>query len=301
MFQSRNDARDATKMKPKDCFFTSDGLTLHYTEWGDPAADTLVLIHGMRDHARSWDPFVDSLSARNVPFSHVVSLDLRGHGDSQWPAPGKGYQHEDFLFDLAGLLDHLEKNSVTVIAHSLGGSMAILYAGSFPRRIKKLVLVEAAGPHARTVGEVPDLLAERLDGKKRHHVSSSYPTVQAAAAAIKKRFPLIPSSACFQMASHGTKAQDGRVVWKYDPRLRYRSQSILSEEQIRAFIQRIDCPTLLIFGSESGFLKSPRGLRVPLFKNSGVVKIPGAGHHIPHERPGELAECVASFLALQEG
>ncbi len=301
MFQSGSNVGNATQVKPKECFFTSDGLTLHYTEWGEPAGKTLVLIHGNWDHARSWDSFVASLLSRDIPFSHIVCLDLRGHGESQWAPPGSSYQHENYLFDLMGLLRHLQKDIVSIVAHSLGGSVAMLFAGCFPARVQKLVLVEAVGPYARSVEEVPDVLAERLEGKGSNAQNYRYPSLEAAAEAIKKRFPLIPASACLQMASHGTTALDGRVVWKYDPRLRYRSHSILSEEQIRAFIQRIDRPTLLIFGSESGFLQSPRGSRVALFKNSRVVEIQGAGHHIPHERPEELAECVVPYLALEEG
>lgn len=288
-------------LEPKESFFTCDGLTLHYTEWGEPSTDTLVLIHGNRDHARSWDSLVTSLLSRNVPFSHLVSLDLRGHGDSQWPPPGKGYQHEDFLFDLAGLLRHLQQEAVTIVAHSLGGSVALMFAGCFPQRVKRLVLVEGVGPTARSVGEVPEVLAERLEDKDSASQNYSYPSLGAAVNAIKKRFPLIPTEMCAHMVQYGTKSENGGYVWKHDPRMRFRSQSILSEEQIRSFIERITCPTLLVFGSESDYLKTPRAPRIGLFKNSKIVKIQGAGHHVAHERPGELAQVISSFLGSDDG
>lgn len=283
-------------LKVKDRYFNADGLKLHYAEWGEPGPDSVILIHGNRDHSRSWDFFVEAMVARSERFRHFIALDLRGHGDSDWSPPGRGYQHEDFLFDLDGLLRHLHKNSATIVAHSLGGSMALLFAGCFSTRVEKLVLVEAAGPYARAAEDVPDILAERLEGKGSDAQKTCYATLEEAAAALKKRFSLIPAEVCAHMARHGTRNENGGWFWKHDPRLRFRSQSTLSEEQIRAFIDRIDCPTLLVFGAESGFLQSPRAPRAALFKNSKLIEVAKTGHHVPHERPDELAELTLSFL-----
>ena len=85
-----------------------------------------------------------------MPIKHAVALDLRGHGDSEWPSTSRGYAHEDFLTDLAGLLKHLDKDPVTIIGHSLGGSMCLLYAGTFPEKVKRMVLLESLGPFARS-------------------------------------------------------------------------------------------------------------------------------------------------------
>jgi pimeloyl-ACP methyl ester carboxylesterase len=89
----------------------------------------------VRDQGRSWDHFLEALLRRGVPIKHAVALDLRGHGDSEWPSSSRGYQHEDFLTDLAGLLKHLDKEPSTIIGHSLGGSMCLLYAGAFPDKV----------------------------------------------------------------------------------------------------------------------------------------------------------------------
>ena len=125
------------ELKPKARFFVHDGLKLHYWEWGDPKEETYVFVHGIRDQGRSWDHFLDELLKRGVPIKHAVALDLRGHGQSDWSGLSRQYQHEDFLTDLAGLLKHLDKEPVTIIGHSLGGSMCLLYAGTFPERVKK--------------------------------------------------------------------------------------------------------------------------------------------------------------------
>jgi pimeloyl-ACP methyl ester carboxylesterase len=282
--------------EPQSRHFVHDGLRLHYWEWGDPKEETYVFVHGVRDQGRSWDQFIEALVRRGVPIKHAVALDLRGHGESEWPGNGRGYQHEDFLTDLAGLLKHLDKDALTIIGHSLGGSMCLLYAGTFPERVQKLVLLESLGPFARADDEVPDILAERLKGRDYVEIPFPHESLEAAAKAIQRTFPLIPDHAALHMARHGARHQGGRYRWKHDPVLRYRTTTAMSEGQIEAFIRRLKCPILFVYGTESGFMKSVRGHRASLFPNAKIVPIEGAGHHIPHEKPEELAEVVTSFL-----
>ena len=70
----------------------------------------------------------------------------------------------------------------------------------------------------------------------------------------------------------------------------------MSEGQIEAFIRRLKCPILFVYGTESDFMKSVRGHRAQLFPNAKILPVEGAGHHIPHEKPEELAEIVVPFL-----
>jgi pimeloyl-ACP methyl ester carboxylesterase len=281
---------------PQRRHFMHDGLRMHYWEWGDPNEDTFVFVHGVRDQGRSWDHFLEALIRRGVPIKHAVALDLRGHGDSEWPATSRGYAHEDFLTDLAGLLKHLDKGPLTIIGHSLGGSMCLLYAGTFPEKVKRLVLLESLGPFARADDEVPEIFAEKLKGRDYIEIPFPHESLEAAAKAIQKTFPLIPDHAALHMARHGAYYKGGRYRWKHDPVLRYRTTTAMSEGQIEAFIRRLKCPILFVYGTESGFMKSVRGHRAQLFPNAKIVPIEGAGHHIPHERPEELAEVVVPFL-----
>jgi pimeloyl-ACP methyl ester carboxylesterase len=283
-------------LEPQQRYFYNDGLRMHYWEWGEPGEHTYIFVHGVRDQGRSWDHFLRALLERGVPIEHAVALDLRGHGDSEWPNHGRGYQHEDFLADLAGLVRHLQTDPATIIGHSLGGSMCLLYAGAFPHRVARMVLLESLGPFARADDEVPEIFAERLNGRDYVEIPYPHESLEAAAKAIQKTFPLIPDSAALHMARYGTSYKGGRYRWKHDPILRYRTTTAMSEGQVEAFIRRLVCPILFVYGTESGFMKSVRGHRAAMFPNAKIVPIEGAGHHIPHEKPEELADIVAPFL-----
>jgi pimeloyl-ACP methyl ester carboxylesterase len=282
--------------QPKDRYIEEEGLKLHYVEWGDASGETVVFVHGIRDQCRSWDLLIAALLAEGVPLEHAAALDLRGHGESDWPATRRGYQHEDFLYDLGALLRNLDKESVTLIGHSLGGSMALIYAGCFPDRVKSLILLESLGPFARADEDVPEIMTERLKGRDYVEIPFPYSSLDEAARALQKRFPLIPDRAAAHMALYGTRKTGERYRWRHDPVLRYRTTTMLSEGQIEAFIRRVACPILFVHGTESDFMKSVRGPRAKLFNNARIVPVEGAGHHIPHEKPEELAKIIGPFL-----
>src|SRR5262245_7396144 len=107
--------------------YVSQRLKLNYVDWGNEDAPTLLLVHGGRDHARSWDWVAEDL-ARDF---HVIAPDLRGHGDSQW-AVGSSYSLIDYVLDVAQLLKQVDRFPVAIIGHSLGGSVSLHYAGTYP-------------------------------------------------------------------------------------------------------------------------------------------------------------------------
>jgi len=104
-------------------------------------APALVLPHGGRDHARSWDWVARDLRRDH----HVIAPDLRGHGDSSW-AIGGHYTVAEFVLDIAQLLDTIDLFPVTIVGHSLGGAVALNYTAVYPDRVKKLVAIEGMGP-----------------------------------------------------------------------------------------------------------------------------------------------------------
>ena len=101
---------------------------MHYVEWGSPQDPTVVLVHGVRDHCRTWDDLIQRLSAESN--YHFVAPDLRGHGDSEW-VQGSGYQYYDYIYDLQQLIEQNEFGPVILVGHSLGGAIAAFLPACF--------------------------------------------------------------------------------------------------------------------------------------------------------------------------
>ena len=125
---------------PTSHTFFSQRLRLHYVDWGNPEAPPLLMVHGGRDHCRSWDWLPQSLKKRY----HIIAPDLRGHGDSQWLVGGS-YVLPDYVYDLAQLVHQIDVGPVTIIGHSLGGMISLQYAGLYPQNVAKIVAIEGLG------------------------------------------------------------------------------------------------------------------------------------------------------------
>src|SRR5438034_811147 len=108
-------AEDVQVLGPTSHYFYSQRLKLHYVDWGNAERRPLLLLHGGRDHCRSWD-WVAADLRRDF---HLIAADLRGHGDSAW-AVGSTYSMIDYVLDLAALLKTLDLFPITIIGHSLG-------------------------------------------------------------------------------------------------------------------------------------------------------------------------------------
>ncbi|HXW23415.1 MAG TPA: alpha/beta hydrolase, partial [Xanthobacteraceae bacterium] len=133
---------------PTSRVYFSQRLRLHYVDWGNGGAPPLILLHGGQDHCRSWDWVAQRLRRE----WHVIAPDLRGHGDSEWSATGS-YTMAGYIYDLAQLIDQQRLAPVTIVAHSLGGNIALRYTGIYPEKVKALVAIEGLGPSPKALAE----------------------------------------------------------------------------------------------------------------------------------------------------
>ena len=122
---------------PESRFFQSQGLRLHYWDWGNADAPLMLLVHGGRDHGRSFDLIAHSLQ----PHFHVLAPDLRGHGDSDW-TKGGSYSLTEYVYDLSRLVRSTGASQVTIVGHSMGGMVGLIYAGTFPEQVAALVVLD---------------------------------------------------------------------------------------------------------------------------------------------------------------
>lgn len=285
---------------PASRFYVSQRLRLHYVDWGNDDAPLLVLVHGGRDHARSWDPM-----ARELRHDwHVVAPDLRGHGDSAWSV-GSTYSLTDFMFDLVQLFEALDQYPATIVAHSLGGAVSLLYAGVFPENVAKLVAIEGLGPPPEVLARIRDVAAwkrirdwtgqmQALAGRQPRH----YPSIEAAAARMMEENSFLSEAQARHLTIHGVaRNEDGTYGWKFDNYVRAFAPVRLSEDEVAELRARTSCPVLLMRGTESWASDPAVDGRAAAFPDARVANVEGAGHWVHHDRLDVFLRVVREFLA----
>jgi pimeloyl-ACP methyl ester carboxylesterase len=276
------------------------GLTYHVLEWlpADPACDhTVVLLHGFLDLAWGWRPVVDAgLGGR----FHIVAPDLRGHGDSDRVGPGGYYHFMDYLADVDDLVAQLGRGRVSLVGHSMGGSVASMYAGARPERVHRLAVLEGMGPPALDV-PIPKRVASWIDGWRRTRAEAprTYASRAEAAARLRAHDPRLSAELADELAAHGTAdAGDGRVYFKHDPLHVTRGPYPFRLDQAQALWRNITCPTLLVDAAESRFLPliADRAERYACVPHARQHVLADADHMMHRHQPRALAELLAGFL-----
>jgi pimeloyl-ACP methyl ester carboxylesterase len=272
---------------PTSRTFLSQRLRLHYLEWGDPAAPPLLLVHGGRDHAHSWDWVAKELRSR----WRVIVPDLRGHGDSAW-SPDGDYSHAAYIYDLAQLIHQLQLAPVSIVAHSLGGSISLRYAGIYPDNVRKIAAIEG-------LGLPPKMLAERaatpahkrwekwIEEKRAMAARSSkrYISVAEALTRMRSENAHLSETQARYLTDHGiSQNEDGTYSWKFDNYVRGTLWLDMPPAELHALWGAITCPTLLCSGELSWASNPVADGRSKHFTNARTVTFPGAGHWPQHDK-----------------
>ncbi len=281
--------------EPTDRFYQSQGLRLHVTDWGNEAAPPLILLHGGRDHSRSWDAVARALQ----PHFHVIAPDLRGHGDSEW-ARGSSYSLSDHVYDLAPLVG--AKGDTVLVGHSFGGMISLAYAGSFPERVSRVAILDGVFLPGRS-SPIEERMAQwiaQLDRVSQSKIRRFVDVTEAAErmAAHNKR---LGTEQALHLARHAVRPNDdGSFSWKYDPYQRVEAPYRLSRDDYTALWSRISCPVLLLSAGES-FIPDPgkAGL-LKHFKQAEHRIIAGAGHWLQHDAPEEVLVALRAFLDARD-
>lgn len=286
---------------PISRIFISQRLKLHYLDWGNEQKPLLLLVHGGRDHARSWD-WVAADLRRDF---HVIAPDLRGHGDSAW-AVGSIYSLIDYVLDVAQLLKVVDRFPVTIVGHSLGGSISLHYTGIYPERVARVVAIEGLGPSPQMIESFKDTPAQErmltwvremqsLARRRPHH----YATLDEAVARMRDANPRLSEEQARHLTMHGAqREEDGSYRWKFDNFTRAVSPYLFNVADARDIWGRITCPTLLVRGTESWASDPSIDGRGAAFQNARVVNVPGAGHWVHHDQLAEFLRITRDFLGV---
>lgn len=289
----------ADGIPPRSGWFTTQRLKLHYAEWGDPAAPPLLLVHGGRDHARSWDAIAAAFADR----FHVIAPDLRGHGDSDWVSDGS-YEIGDLVADLAALFDTLAIERAAVVGHSLGGNVVLRHAGIYPDRVSRLIVIEglgwapslAAEIAARPIGE---RMREWIDKQQRMSAAAqrSHDSIEAATERMMAANPRLPADLARHLTAHGSRiGEDGRVRFKFDPGVGTVSPADLSQAEKHALWAAVTCPVILAYGRESWASNPADDGRAAHFRDARVEIFDDAGHWLHHDRRDAFIAMMRDFI-----
>ena len=263
------------------------GTRFHYTEWGEAAAPPVILLHGVTGHARTWDDEARALSAA----WRVFALDQRGHGDSD-PAPDGDYTTATLCDDLATFIDSLGLAQVTLVALSMGGRVAIAYAGRYPSRVQRLVVIDI-GPEIAAAG----------GGRVGAMMAGSPERFESVARAIeyaRTNAPRYTEAMLRHRVEHGVRAlAGGGVTWKYDRAIRESIRTGRWRDPIDLWPlwAAITCPTLIVRGAESDILSGEIARRMLAAQpRAKLVEIPNAGHTVPGDQPQAFLDVLKEFL-----
>jgi pimeloyl-ACP methyl ester carboxylesterase len=275
--------------------FTSQRLNLHYLDWGNPEAPLLVLVHGGRDHARSWDWVAQRLRSD----WHIICPDLRGHGDSAW-SPDGSYLMPYYVADLAQLLHQIADGPVSIVAHSLGGVIALRYAGLFPKRVAKLVAIEGLGVPGPEQKGLEDRWRDWLSERRGFSGRSPrrYATLEQAYSRMREANAHLSIDQAMHLTLHGiSRNEDGSYSWKYDNYTRSGLPLGMSDEDVHRLWGAISCPVWLVHGADSWADHPTTSGKAAHFKQVAVTSYEHAGHWVHHDRLEDFATDLRCFLA----
>jgi pimeloyl-ACP methyl ester carboxylesterase len=286
--------------EPREKFVDSQGLPIHYLEWGEPDGEPILLVHGYLDLAHSWRPLVAALAKQLNRESWIIAPDCRGHGDSGWVGAGGYYYFPDYVLDLDCVVRDLGASRFQLIGHSMGGTISLLYAGTFPTRVANLVLIEGIGPPGMSFSDAPlrmEKWISEVNERGRRHFRQ-YSSVEAGANQLRQTNPRLSPAIALDVARAAMKQNDkGKWVWKFDPLHRTAAPQPFYTAQALEFLHRIDCPVLVVEGKESRQTRrTDKQERYDAIANHRRVAIDGAGHMVHQDNPVQLAEFIASFL-----
>ncbi|MGH7927794.1 MAG: alpha/beta fold hydrolase [Candidatus Binatia bacterium] len=279
------------------------GLPIHYLEWGEPTAEPIVLVHGFLDLAYSWKSFVDCFQAAQQKPVWIVAPDCRGHGDSGWVGAGGYYHFPDYVFDLDCVIQARGSRRVTLIGHSMGGTISWLYAGAFPERISKLVLIEGIGPPGMSFSDAPLRMTawiSEVHHRGRNHFRE-YTSVRAGASQLRQTNPRLTETTALDLARAGMKQNaSGKWLWKFDPLHRTAAPQAFYTAQALEFLRRIRCPVLIVEGAQSHQRqRTDKQERYEAIAQHKQIVIEDAGHMVHQDNPQKLADAIAAFLQIR--
>jgi pimeloyl-ACP methyl ester carboxylesterase len=276
--------------------FAAHGRTLAGKQWGAPTAAPVLALHGWRDNAATFDRLAPALSTT----LRLIAPDLPGHGRSSPRHHDGTYAIWSYVEDVLELLDLLGLERVSLLGHSMGGAVSCLFAAAFPEKVERLVLLDSLGPLSTLPDDAPLQLRKSLLQKRQWSPRErSYYRSREAAITARARVGLEFDAAALLGARNLGEEPRG-WFWQSDRRLARANPLSLSEEQVQAFLRKIQCPALLVKATGGDYWNKHAATyaqRLACFADLQIAALPGHHHQHLEGQVREVANLVREFLA----
>jgi pimeloyl-ACP methyl ester carboxylesterase len=219
----------------------------------------------------------------------------------EW-STGGNYGHLDGIYDIAQLVHQENLNPVHIISHSLGGTLASLFAGIYPEKIASLTIIEGVGglhhwfqDDEKVKNKIKNWIRDTRNLAGRS--SRKYPTMETAFSRMQKSNPHLDYKQARHLTIHGSnRNEDGTFSWKFDNYTHARALYDLPWEDMTDLWQEITCPVLIITGSEGYPFRIGQNETDKYFSNLKSTVIKDAGHWVHHDQTDEILSVVTEFL-----
>jgi len=273
----------------------ANGLLHHVATWGE-GEPSVVLMHGFLDQALSWARVARRLADAGVT---AAAFDFRGHGETEWVGRGGYYHFPDYVRDAAELLPQLASGPVHLVGHSMGGTVACMVAGLRPELLRSLTAIEGLGPPDRSDEAAADRFVTWLASIERLAKRPSRPIrdVDEALRRLRVTTPALDDELGELLARRGTRpADDGDgLVWRFDPLHRTISPLAFEAKRFHSFLERIEAPTLAVFGGR-GLRLGDEAERLGKLRNVRSLEIPDVGHMVHQLAADALADAILTHI-----
>jgi pimeloyl-ACP methyl ester carboxylesterase len=264
-----------------------NGVRLRYLDWGTAGKTPLICLHGHTGQAHIWDEFAEAMREHY----HVLAVDQRGHGESEWTS--SGYARDRFVEDLSAFVDALGLSRFIIVGLSMGGWNSLLYTMDHPERVERIVIVDIA-PESN-----PIYLQAR---QKLPPTPMEFTSLEAAVDWMRGGNPWASDARLRQDAEDKMRMrEDGQWTWKADISLfdtwsPDMTDPVLIGRYWKA-MEEITCPILEVRGSGSNLVSDETIQRMQrVGKQFTSIDVAGAGHVVTVDKPQEFIQATRSFL-----
>jgi esterase len=281
---------------PTDHWVQLNGINFHYLDWGNADLPHVVLLHGGSLTAHTWDMAALLLRSRY----HLVALDQRGHGDTEWtPDDQLNLDNNDLMLeDTRQFLEHLGFEHMTLVGMSMGGMNTIRYSARHPERLDAVGIVDIA----------PETMREgQLEMEAFRNATETLSTFDDFLDRAVRFMPHRPVPHLRYSLTHSLKQTSEGWTWKQDHRRREGMADLSDEERkaanaaraeaLWADVKAISRPTMLFKGADSKILSMESAeATVAAMQNARLVVIPRATHNVHSDNPIDFARELDTFL-----